>query len=135
MKQDLINRVRQRAEERCEYCHFPAEAAWLPFQLDHIIAEKHGGPTNMSNLALACYYCNSFKGSNIAGVDPHGQPDVAVQLFHPRKDEWTEHFRWNGPLLVGMTSTGRVTVAVLRINDAEAVEVRRLLFDAENQQH
>ena len=43
--------VVRRAQGRCEYCHFPESASELPFHLDHIIAEKHGGPTISENLA------------------------------------------------------------------------------------
>ena len=32
----------------------------------HIIAKKHGGAIESSNLALSCFYCNSAKGPNIA---------------------------------------------------------------------
>jgi hypothetical protein len=46
--------VWQRAAQRCEYCQVPADVALLPFQIDHIIAEKHGGPTAAENLALSC---------------------------------------------------------------------------------
>lgn len=130
MKQELIQLVWQRAGERCEYCHFPASVAWLPFQIDHIIAEKHGGPTEEGNLALSCYYCNSYKGPNIAGIDPEGNSDVAVQLFHPRKDVWAGHFTWRGSVLIGRTPTARATIAVLRVNESEAVEVRAMLLRA-----
>ena len=41
----LQHLVWHRARSCCEYCHVPAEIALLPFQIDHIIAEKHGGPT------------------------------------------------------------------------------------------
>jgi hypothetical protein len=27
----------------------------MPFEIDHIIAEQHGGPTLSRNLALACF--------------------------------------------------------------------------------
>jgi len=83
MKQELIELIWERAGGKCEYCRFPAEAAWLPFQIVHIIAEKHRGLTEAANLARACYYCNSYKGPNIAGIDPAGLPDIAFQLFHP----------------------------------------------------
>jgi 5-methylcytosine-specific restriction endonuclease McrA len=82
MNQEWSDFVWQRSGGRCEYCHFPADVSWLPFQIDHVISEKHGGPTSLENLALSCYYCNSFKGPNIAGIDPEGLPDQAVQLFH-----------------------------------------------------
>lgn len=128
MKQALLDLIWSRAARRCEYCHFSEDLAWLPFQVDHIIAEKHSGPTTEDNLALRCFYCNSFKGPNIAGIDPQGDPAVAVQLFHPRKDIWIEHFAWDGPYLTGSTSTGRATIAVLRINEPDAVELRSMLL-------
>lgn len=54
MDAELEQFVWQRADGRCEYCRFPADIALLPFQMDHIIAEKHGGPTVPDNLALSC---------------------------------------------------------------------------------
>jgi hypothetical protein len=54
----------------------------LPFEIDHIIAEKHRGVTAADNLCLACYRCNSFKGSDIASADP--LTGNAAFLFHPR---------------------------------------------------
>ena len=83
MKQSLTDQIWDRALNRCEYCLFPALHAWLPFQIDHIIAEKHGGVTHADNLALSCYYCNSFKGPNIAGIDPDGAPRLPCNCFIP----------------------------------------------------
>jgi hypothetical protein len=38
--------VEARAGQRCEYCWLPAELAFLlPHEVDHVIAEKHGGDT------------------------------------------------------------------------------------------
>jgi hypothetical protein len=133
MKQSLIDQVWQRAGDKCEYCRFPVLHAWLPFQIDHIIAEKHGGQTDAGNLALSCFYCNSFKGPNIAGIDPDGDPEIAVQLFHPRKQLWDEHFEWAGAVLNGISPTGRTTISVLRINDSDAIEFRQLLIDTGHQ--
>jgi hypothetical protein len=129
MKQSLIDQVWERARNRCEYCLFPALHAWLPFQIDHIIAEKHGGQTHPNNLALSCYYCNSFKGPNIAGIDPDGDPEIAVQLFHPRKQLWPEHFKWKGAVLMGSSPDGRATISVLCINDSDSIEFRQLLLE------
>jgi hypothetical protein len=86
----------------------------IPFEIDHIIAESHGGPTEAGNLALACFHCNNFKGPNLAGVD-ETTPQI-TRLFHPRRHKWGRHFRWEGAYLVGRTPVGRATVAVLRIN-------------------
>jgi hypothetical protein len=81
----------------------------------------------MENLALACFACNNHKGSNIAGIDPdtHAVPP----LFHPRRDDWQEHFVWNGPELVGRTPVGRTTIAVLAINLPRRLALRRALME------
>lgn len=129
MDEALRQLVRQRAGNRCEYCGLPAEYTAAPFQLDHTIAEKHHGPTVDANLAWSCFYCNSFKGPNIAGPDE--STGAIVRLFHPRNDVWSEHFAWLGPQLIGLTDVGRVTIDVLRINDSDAIEFRRLLLELE----
>lgn len=98
----------------------------LSFELEHVIAEKHGGETVLQNLAYACRYCNAYKGPNIAGIDP--QTGHVVTLFHPRQDRWDDHFRWNGPELVGQTAVGRATIQVLRMNHPEMVALRKSLL-------
>jgi hypothetical protein len=114
--------VWQRAKSRCEYCQLPQAFSPLPHAIDHIIARQHHGPTEAENLALACFFCNSYKGPNISGLNP--QTGRAVRLFNPRKDRWRHHFEWHGAHLVGRTHTGRVTLALLEINRFEAVEFR-----------
>ena len=69
MDQSLRHLVHERALDKCEYCQMPKQYDLLPFQVDHIVAEKHRGPTHEGNLALTCYNCNGHKGSNIAGRD------------------------------------------------------------------
>ena len=61
----------------------------------------------------------------MAGLDP--ATNEVVRLFHPRRDRWTEHFAWDGPELKALTPVGRVTIAVLAINEPEFVDVRRAL--------
>ena len=75
--------------------------------------------------------CNNHKAANLAGIDPAGDPDTAVQLFHPRNDSWSDHFRWRGPVLEGITPTGRATVDLLQINLPWRVEMREWLIEAE----
>jgi hypothetical protein len=123
----LKAQVRRRARFRCEYCQFPERFAELPFQVDHIIARQHGGPSKAANLALACFRCNSHKGPNLSGFDPDSRE--AVRLFHPRQDVWAEHFEWDGPVLTARTSVGRATIAVLRINRSDAVLTRAAFME------
>jgi hypothetical protein len=119
--------VWRRAKGFCEYCHLPRALSAPPFQIDHIVAVKHGGATEAENLALACYYCNTHKGPNIAGKD--FRTGRIVPLFNPRKDRWTDHFKWSGAQLEGRTAMGRVTIAVLGINRPEYIAVRESLID------
>jgi hypothetical protein len=120
--------VWDRANSRCEYCHLSEAHSFYPFQVDHILAEKHGGLTVADNLALSCYYCNTYKGPCIAGWD--AMKADAVRLFNPRRDDWNDHFRWDGPFLLGRSEIGRATIHVLQINHPDAVEVRRLLVES-----
>jgi hypothetical protein len=126
MNQALITLVWDRARYYCEYCCLPQAHSAIPFEIDHIIARKHGGPTAEYNLALACFYCNSAKGPNIAGLDP--VTGTLTALFHPRRQPWKRHFRWDGPVLVGRTRTGRTTIVVLAINDLWCVDLRAALI-------
>lgn len=123
----LRPQVAIRAGHRCEYCHLPEQWTSLPFQMDHVIAEKHDGATTPDNLAYACLHCNSFKGPNIAGRDR--ETNETVRLFDPRRDVWSEHFQWDGPLLAGRTAVGRATIAVLKINLPYRVAARRSLIE------
>jgi hypothetical protein len=92
------------------------------FEIDHIIAQKHGGLTDESNLCLSCFYCNSYKGPNVAGVLP--ETGQIIRLFHPRRDCWDDHFEWRGVELSGKTDVGRVTIIVLEINHPQTLAMR-----------
>jgi hypothetical protein len=88
----LRREVIERAENCCEYCRISQEDQFFAFEIDHIIAEKHGGATVSENLCLSCPECNAFKGSDIASIDwNHGEQ--VTQLFHPRKQVWESHFK------------------------------------------
>jgi 5-methylcytosine-specific restriction endonuclease McrA len=114
--------VRERARNRCEYCQLSQETTGLRHHIEHIVARKHGGANVMENLALACHRCNLHKGSNLSGIDPDTGEIVA--LFHPRRDRWSDHFRWRGVRVEGITPQGRATVQVLRMNHARRLELR-----------
>jgi hypothetical protein len=128
MDEALRQLVWDRAGDTCEYCRLPQRFDILPFQIDHVIAIKHHGPTAADSLALCCYNDNAYKGPSIAGIDPAS--GAVRRLFHPRQDDWSELFAWNGPELVGRTAVGRTTIDVLNINLPERVQHRRLLIQA-----
>jgi hypothetical protein len=75
---------------------------------------------------MTCLHCNSFKGPNIAGRN--AQSERIIRLFHPRHDDWNKHFAWDGPVLIGRTRIGRVTIAVLRINLSYRIALRASLM-------
>jgi hypothetical protein len=117
--------VRERAGDCCEYCRVADDGRLSRLHVDHIIALKHGGTDEDNNLCLACYKCNSYKGSNVAALDPI--TGDATKLYHPRQQNWDEHFEINpDATLVGLTPEGRATLEVLRINDKSRVRTRRL---------
>jgi hypothetical protein len=127
MEQQLRELVRQRAQNRCEYCLLPDSAYLLPFHVEHIIARQHGGTSEMTNLAWACARCNAYKGPNLSSIDPDS--GTIVELFHPRRHIWAEHFRNEVGIIVALTATGRATVRLLQFNSRERVEHRRDLLD------
>jgi len=124
----LREQVRRRARSRCEYCLIHEDDSYARHQLDHITAVRHGGETTSQNLALACFLCNRYKGSDVAALDP-STGDVA-RLFDPRRQQWKDHFTLQGALIVPLTSTGRATASLLRLNAPERVIERRELLRA-----
>jgi len=124
----LRRAVADRAGGRCEYCRTPESVVFAPHEIDHIIAQKHGGLTETENLAFSCTFCNKHKGSDIASLDP--ETGEIVPLFHPRRELWSEHFRLSGARIVPLTSTGRVTVRLLQLNHPDRIAERELLIHA-----
>ena len=125
---ELRRLVRERARECCEYCLLPESAAFAPHEVDHIIAEKHGGRTNADNLALSCIVCNQRKANDLTPIDP--VTGTIVPLFHPRRDGWSSHFQLAEARIEPLTPTGRVTVRLLQLNHPNRVEERELLIAA-----
>jgi hypothetical protein len=76
----------------------------------------------LENLALACYDCNRHKGPNLASVDP--QTGQSAFLFNPRRQQWAEHFRLDGAMILPLTPIGRATAALLRFNSPDRVRLR-----------
>jgi hypothetical protein len=114
--------VIERALGRCEYCRLAQVGQEATFHIDHILPESEGGPTTPSNLALACVSCSLRKESRRSAPDP--QTGRVVKLFHPRRQVWATHFHWDDVALVGMTPTGRATVAALQMNRPAILGIR-----------
>src|SRR5690348_3695690 len=97
------NRVRRRAQHRCEYCRLPQLGAPVArFQIEHVRPKQHGGDDSLDNLALACPRCNRYKGPNLSAIDPATKR--VVQLFNPRLQSWNLNFRFSGIAIVRTTA-------------------------------
>ena len=124
----LRRQVYERAKGCCEYCLIPDLAAFSAHEIDHIVAEKHGGLTEAENLALSCTLCNKHKGSDLTSIDP--ETSQIVTLYHPRQDLWHEHFQLKDAEIVPLSAKGRVTIRLLQLNRRDRVEERQLLLQA-----
>jgi hypothetical protein len=124
----LRNLVTQRASHRCEYCLFPKDASLFAFEMEHIIAEKHGGKTTADNLALACPYCNRAKGTDLGSID--SETGILTPFFNPRTQYWSEHFQLKeNAQILPITAEGRVTTKILQFNEPDRI-VERLQLQA-----
>src|SRR5204863_4576620 len=114
--------VRSRADEHCEYCGLSQKGQEARFHVDHVVPQVAGGPTTSENLALACVSCSLRKAARQWAQDPRSGTDVP--LYHPRHDSWSEHFRWEGVHLGGLTPSGRATVEALDMNRPLILAIR-----------
>lgn len=114
--------VIQRAGDRCEYCRLSQAGQEAAFHIDHIIPVVAGGATTADNLALACVSCSLRKGARQMVENP--ETGEMVLIYNPRQQVWKEHFRWDGVQVVGLTATGRATIAALNMNRAIMLAIR-----------
>jgi len=78
---------------------------------------------NYHNLALACVSCSLRKGARQTGIDP--ETKIEVPLFNPRRDVWSQHFRWEGVRVIALTAAGRATIEALALNRPMILAIRR----------
>ena len=122
----LPGELRRQLEEadghRCAYCQTTQANSGQRMVPDHIIPESK---KVFDNLCFACRLCNEYKGSRTAGIDPlTGQ---TVPLFHPRQQNWFDHFAWeeDGTRITGLTAVGRATVVTLQMNNEVILPARQ----------
>jgi HNH endonuclease len=128
-KLDELTRIQvaKRANNRCEYCQVHEDDMFLAFEIDHIIAQKHGGGNEIDNLAYACPHCNQHKGTDmVTFVENYG--DI-VPLFNPRIDVWKEHFSTIEGEIISKTKIGYATIKLLKMNDVDLMILRKLLTE------
>jgi hypothetical protein len=93
------------------------------FHIEHIVPSSRGGITELANLAWACPSCNLHKSDRVEALDP--ETGSIVRLFHPRRDNWQDHFRWEGHEIMGRTAIGRAAVLVLDLNHPRRILIRK----------
>ncbi len=106
--------------------HYPAVALRAGHRCEYIVPLIRQGADADHNLALSCRACNLRKATYLDHQDP--LTGEVVRLFHPRRDDWMEHFRVDEETgtLEGRTSIGRATVKRLDMNSSTQRDARRL---------
>ncbi len=120
--------VAQRANFCCEYCHIHEDDMFLAFEIDHVIAQKHGGGDELDNLAFSCAHCNQHKGSDLVSIVDNYE-DI-VPLFNPRNHLWKEHFETDLGQILPKTKIGQATIKLLKLNNPDLLIIRRLLSES-----
>ncbi len=122
---DLRQLVIDRARGQCEFCLLHQDYSIYTHEVDHLVAQKHGGLTTADNLALSCLPCNRHKGTDLTTFDP--VTGEITLLFNPRNQTWAEHFSLNNGGIEGLTPIGRATAKLLMLNTPTRVIERQLL--------
>ncbi|MDA1052084.1 MAG: HNH endonuclease signature motif containing protein [Planctomycetota bacterium] len=124
ISEPLRRYVAEHAGFVCEYRRLPQSLSTAAFEIDHILASTHGGPTEASNRCFACPVCNGAKHSQQKARDP--ESGRLVRLFNPRRDAWKRHFDWSDDFgdIFGKTAVGRATVVALDMNLPRVVHLR-----------
>jgi HNH endonuclease len=111
----------------CEYCVVPEDYSTDFFNFDHVQPVSQNGRSELGNLARTCGICNGHKHDKTKAIDPLTQQ--VCRLYHPRQDNWKDHFEWSEDCLriIGKTAIGRTTVDLLQVNRKSNINLRKLL--------
>ncbi|MEM9886463.1 MAG: HNH endonuclease signature motif containing protein [Bacteroidota bacterium] len=120
--------VAERANFQCEYYRIYESNSFYTFQVEHIISRKHGGNSDLDNLAYAYPSCNRLKGSDLGSIL---LPDEQFfRFFNPRKNEWLDNFEvHNSGSLYAKTSEAAITIKIFKLNHPDTVIERKLLIE------
>jgi 5-methylcytosine-specific restriction endonuclease McrA len=126
----LKNKVVVWAGNECSYCQLSQEKVFgFTLHVEHIIPVAGGGTNAEENLCLSCAWCNLSKGAKTEEIDPH--TGTLTSLYHPRKENWEDHFEWDVndlTVLRGKTATGRATIIALDMNSNQFINARANLL-------
>lgn len=123
----LRKQVIQRANFCCEYCLAYEGHSFIKFQIEHIISIKHSGLTIAENLALACFFCNNRKGSDLGTIVTN---DELIRFYNPRKDNWLAHFDLDKHIILPKTDIAKGTIKILGLNEEDRLTERLAFYEA-----
>ena len=126
LPEKLRTQVWERASDCCEYCFIHHNMTFFTHEIDHIISLKHNGEDVLSNLALACYYCNRSKGTDIGSI----YQGEFIRFYNPRIDIWQEHFAMDleNATIQSLSPIGKVTSSILGFNQIDRIIERQILI-------
>jgi 5-methylcytosine-specific restriction endonuclease McrA len=125
--EDLRKLVAERAGNRCEYCRIPDSSSFFSFHIDHVISIKHGGKTELKNLAYSWQICNLKKGTDIGTFLE--EPTLLIRFYNPRDDKWADHFALDtSGELAPKSAIGAATIKILELNHPDSILERRELI-------
>ena len=87
------------------------------------VAGKWPKPAPLSKLSCLPAISQRWRGARQQAPDPKTGQEVPI--FRPRREVWGRHFRRDGVRVLGLTPTGRATVAALSMNRPLALAIRR----------
>jgi len=114
-----------RAKYRCEYCLIWQDDFYDNFQIDHIRSVKHGGLTELDNLALSCSDCNFYKGSDLGTY--LGKITNFIRFFNPRTDSWSLYFDAFEGAIYPKTAIAEATLKIFQFNNPDRIIIRQEL--------
>jgi 5-methylcytosine-specific restriction endonuclease McrA len=76
--------VREYVLEKWQRCCAYCGATDVPLEIEHIVPKSRGGSNRVSNLTLACEFCNQRKGNQTAAE--FGYPHIQAQAKQPLRD-------------------------------------------------
>jgi len=115
----LRDQIRQRAAFACEYCGVTETDTGGLLTIDHYRPQSKGGSDEPENLIYCCSRCNSYKYNYFPASDKE------PYIWNPTLSSRGQHFfELDDGQLKALTSIGKATISLLRLNRIQLVQYR-----------